>query len=373
MFQTIPTTSHNQQLLDPTWSAPVNISSSSGRAVNPIVIPCGLDAVHLLWEEHGRVCYAGRRDGHWCAPRSVATGQRPSAGLSADGVLHVVFSNDFAGRTNVFYINLANDVWSLPRLVSKTPGMSTFPSLAVDGDGVVHAVWADTSPGFSLIYHGWLGHSWLNEPLSNARGAAPQLTLDGAANLLHLAFQGSSISGAQREIFHLQGRTYDWSLPETISMSPGQESLGATIACAPDGMVHLAWQEHVGDQAHVRYASGRQGAWYPSQSVSDLAVDGREPRLAVTQERLLSLAWRTSDTIFYARRELPSGAWLPAQALVLNPGGLDGLTLAGAAGGELHLGWSGWESSSQRAVFHSEHGPWIRPRVFVPNVLVGRR
>lgn len=53
-----------------------------------------------------------------------------------------------------------------------------------------------------------------------------ELTLDGAANLLHLAFQGSSISGAEREIFHLQGRTYDWSLPETISMSPGQELLG---------------------------------------------------------------------------------------------------------------------------------------------------
>jgi hypothetical protein len=363
----------NQQLLDPTWSVPVNVSSSSGRAVNPVAIPGEPDTVHLLWEEHGRVCYAVRRGGQWAAPRSVATGQRPSAGLSADGVLHVVFSNDFAGRTNVFYVHLTGDVWSLPRLVSKTPGNSTFPSLAVDRTGVVHAVWADTSPGFSLIYHGWLQGSWLNEPLSNARGAAPQLALDGAADLLHLAYQGSSISGAQREIFHMQGCTYEWSLPENLSMSPGQESLGATIACAPDGTVHLAWQEQVANQAHIRTINGRQGAWHPSQPVSDLAVDGREPRLAITQARLLNLVWRTGDTLLYARRELPAGAWLAARSLVLNPGGLDGLTLAGAAGGELHLGWSGWESSSQRAVFHSEHGPWFRPKVFVPGVLVGQR
>lgn len=372
MFQTAPTSPRNQQLVDPTWSAPENVSSSTGRAVNPVVVPSA-DTVHLLWEEHGRVYHAVQRAGQWSAPRSVATGQRPSAGLSADGAVHVVFSNEFAGRYNVFYVAWANDVWSLPRLVSKTPGMSTFPSLAVDRAGVVHAVWADTSPGYSVIYHGWLQNTWLNEPLSNARGTAPTLALDGAAEVLHVAFQASGISNAQREILHMQGRKYEWSLPENISMSPEQESLGVTMACAPDGSTHLAWQEHVGNQAHIRYANGRQGAWYPPQPVSDLAVDGREPQIEVTQTRQLSLIWRTGDTIQGTRRELPGGEWLPTKPLVANPGGLDGLTLAGAPGGELHLAWSGWDSSSERAVFHSEHGPLTRPKVYVPSVLVGQR
>lgn len=372
MAQITPPPSYVQQLIDPTWSAPENVSSSAGRAVNPVVIP-DVDAVHLLWEENGRVHHAVQRAGQWSAPRSVATGQRPSAAVSSDGVLHLAFSNEFAGRYNVFYATWANDAWSLPRLVSKTPGMSTFPSLAVDRAGVVHAVWADTSPGFSVIYHGWLQNTWLNEPLSNARGTAPALALDGADDVVHIAYQASGISNAQREILHMQGRTYQWSLPENVSMSPEQESLGAAIACAPDGTTHLAWQEHAGNQAHIRHASGRLGAWYPSQPVSDLAVDGREPRLAVTQARHLSLIWRAGDTIHYTRRELPGGEWLPAMPLVSNSGGLDGLALAGAPGGELHLAWSGWDSVGERAAFYSGHGPLTRPKVYLPGILVGQR
>lgn len=30
------------------------------------------------------------------------------------------------------------------------------------------------------------------------------------------------------------------------------------MACAPDGSTHLAWQEHVGSKADIRYVSGQQ-------------------------------------------------------------------------------------------------------------------
>ncbi len=373
MFDAAPTSPHSQQTVNPPWSEAESISSSTGRAVNPVVVAGAGDAVHLLWEENGRVYHALRSAGQWTAPRAIATGQRPSAGVTADGALHVVFSNEFAGRYNIFYEVFANDVWSLPRLVSKTPGMSTFPALAVDRAGVVHAAWADTSPGFSVIYHGWLQGTWLNEPLRNARGAAPVLALDGATDDLHVAYQASGLSNGLREIYHLQGRTYEWSLPENISISPEQESLGVAMTCAPDGSTHLAWQEHSDDQAQIRYVSGRQAAWSAPQPVPSLSADAREPELALTQDRLLSLIWRETDTIAYSRRELPAGEWLPPKPLVVNSGGLGGLALAGAPAGDLHLAWCGWSASSERAVFYSQHGPLLRPQVFLPGVLVGGR
>lgn len=373
MFPTEPTSLPSQVLLNPAWSTPQAVSAPTGRAVTPVVIPGRDGVVHLLWEQNGRVHHAMRREDKWSTPRSVATGQQPAGGLTPDGALHAVFSNEFAGKHNIFHVAWVNGVWSLPRLVSKTPGMSSSPSLAVDRAGGVHAVWADTSPGFSVIYYGWLQNTWLNEPLSNARGAAPVLALDGADETLHVAYQASGVGAPQREIHHLQGRRYQWSLPENLSQSPNEESLEVAMACAPDGSVHLAWQEHVGEMAHIRYVSGRQGAWHAPQMVSDPAVDSREPRLAITQERQLSMVWRSSDTLHTVRRELPTGVWLPPRPLVMNAGGLDGQDLAGAPAGELHLTWSGWESNSQRAIFHSEHGPLNRPKVFLPGVVVGGR
>jgi hypothetical protein len=361
-----------QQMLDPSWSAPQNVSSSSGRAVNPEVIAGANSVVHLVWEDNDRIYHAVRRAGSWMQPQSIATGQRPAAGLTANGALHVVFSNEFSGRYNVFHAVWDNDVWSLPRLVSKTPGMSTFPSLAVDRAGVVHAVWADTSPGYSVIYHGWLTSTWLNEPLGNARGTAPVLALDGAVDELHLAYQASGINNGPREIYHLQGQTYIWTLPENISLSPDQESLSVAMVCAPNGSTHFAWQEHVGNTAHIRYVSGQRASWSAPQQVSAAGVDAREPALLVTQHSQLSLIWREQDVIAYCKRELNSGPWTQVQPLVSNPAGLGGVTMAGSPAGDLHLVWSAAASSNVRDIFHSQHAPLLEPKVYFPTVVIGR-
>ncbi len=367
-----PTSVRSQQTSDPGWSAPENVSSSTGRAINPLLVAGAGDVVHLLWEENNQIYHALRRGGQWTTPHSIATGQRPAADVTPDGALHVVFSSEFAGRYNVFYVAWSNDVWTLPRLVSKTPGMSTFPALAVDRAGQVHAAWADNSPGFSVIYHGWLDGTWLNEPLSNARGTAPVLRLDGAVNDLHLAYQATGINSGPREVFHLQGLRYQWSLPENISLSPGSESLGVAMVCAPDGTTHLAWQEHVGGTAHIRYAGGRQGQWSAPQVVSDLSADAREPALLVSQRNQLSLAWRQLDEVSYSRRELSSQQWTPPKPLVTNPNGLSGLALASAEQGDLYLAWSGWSSTSERDIYYSQHAPLVGPKIFLPGVVVRR-
>lgn len=46
--------------------------------------------------------------------------------------------------------------------------------------------------------------------------------------------------------------------------------------------------------------------------------------------------------------------------------------LAGSPGGEINLAWSGWSPGSERDIFFSQHGPLMRPKVYVPGVVVGR-
>lgn len=358
----------SQQLLDSTWSNPAIVSTASSRAVYPVIVADDRNRVHVFWEQDSRVYYAMRQNEQWSSPRSIGTGQHPSAGVTADGTVHVVYSNEFGGVFNVFYVALQNGVWSLPKLVSKTSGASTLPSLAVDASGMVHAVWADMTPGFSLIYHGWLQQTWLNEPMVNARGTAPFLMRDGTQQLLHLAYQGSGISSGPREIFHLQGSTYAWSLPENISMSAANESSSPALACDASGNTHLVWQEQQANRSHIRYVVGQRGGWSTPERISDDGVDARTPRVVVAGENQLQIAWRQGMTIAYRRRSIPEGQWNEITSIVTNSRGLGNPSLSSSPSGRLHIAWSGWTTFSDRAIYTSEHLPVIRSQMFLPNV-----
>ena len=362
--------SNTQQILDSAWSNPTIVSTSTSRAVYPVILAGDQDLIHVFWEQDSRVYHAMHLDHNWTNPRSIGTGQHPSAGLAADGTVHVVFSNEFAGVFNIFYVVLRNGVWSLPRLVSKTTGASTLPSLALDDTGKVHAVWADMTPGFSVIYHGWLEQTWLNEPLLNARGTAPVLTQDTKQRILHLAYLGSGTGGGPRDVFHLQGTTYTWSLPENISMSASNESSAAAMACDAAGNTHFVWQEQQGNRSHIRYVVGRRGGWSSPEPISDTGVDSRAPRVVVTQGRQVQVAWRQGTIISHRLRSMPDGPWRSTSNVVINSQGLGNPALSGDPSGQLHLAWSGWTTFSERAIYTSLCLPVVRPRVFLPDVQV---
>ena len=360
---------NEQQMLDPAWSSPTIVSTSTSRAGYPVILAGDQDLLHVFWEQESRVYHAMYLDHNWTSPRSIGTGQHPSAGLAADGTVHVVFSNEFAGVFNIFYVALRNGAWSLPRLVSKTTGASTLPSLAIDAAGKVHAVWADMTPGFSVIYHGWLEQTWLNEPLLNARGTAPVLIKDSVQRLLHLAYQGSGTGSGPREIFLLQGTTHSWSLPENISMSAINESSSAAMACDAAGTIHVVWREQQSNYSHIRYTFGRRGHWSSSERISDDGVDSRAPRVEVTQDNQVQVVWRQGTTIAYRRRSTPNGQWTSITNLVSNPRGLGNPALSGASDGHLYMAWGGWTTFSERAIYTSQRLPVVKPQVFLPNLL----
>ena len=357
-----------QKTLDTNWSNPVVVSASSAPATKPVILAGDQGLVHVLWEQDSRIYHALYQSGRWAGPQSIGTGQRPAASLAADGALHVVFSNEFGGVFNVFYVVLRNGNWTLPRLVSKTTGASTLPSLAVDSSGGIHAAWADTTPGFSVIYHGWLEETWLNEPLLNARGTAPALVHDSQQRQLHLAYQGSGISGGPREVFHAQGSTYAWSLPENISISANNESSAPAMACDAAGNTHLVWQEQQGNQSQVRYVSGHRGNWSASERISEAGVDARAPRVVVNQGSQAQVVWRQGNTIAYRRKSTPDTQWESVSALVTNSHGLGNPVIAGDPVGQLHLAWGSWTPYSDRAMFYSRRAAVLMPRIFIPHV-----
>lgn len=360
--------SPTQRVLSAGWSAPQNISSSPGASTNPVALTAADNTLHVLWEEDQRILHAARLNGEWSAPAAIATGQQPAASLADDGVVHVVYTNEFSGQFRVFYIQWQDGTWSLPRLVSKTTGLSALPSLAIDSEGVIHAVWADLTPGFSIIYHGWLEETWLNEPLHNARGTAPVLSHDPQGNALHVGWQSRGIGDGPYEVFHAQGTTYRWSLPENISVSPQNESVNAHLASDRQGVLHLVWQEHSESSVSIHYAAGREGNWTASEVISDQSVNAYGPVVLITHGNQLNVVWRQSNAVVYRRHAGGLDAWLPARVLVINDSGLDSVDLSSGSQGELHLVWSGWMGSTERDVFHCEHEPVLGAQVFLPHI-----
>lgn len=358
--------SSDHRLLSSGLSAPENLSRSPAPSLRPTLVVGPDDGTHVLWEEGDQVYYARSYGGSWSSPLAFATGQQPSAVLGRDGTLHVAFSNEFFGEVNVYYTYLRNGIWSLPYLVSRTSGLSAYPSIAADNSGALHVAWADRSPGHYVIYHGWLTSTWLYEPVPNARGIAPVLVSQPGSNTLHLAWQAPNVNDDLHEVYHSQGTTYGWSLPENISASPTSESVAVAMACDTAGIAHILWQEQSGGTSQVRYVGGRAGNWSNPERVSGQGVDAVEPAAAVSQGDQLNAVWREGNTLVYRRRAGSTGAWRPSKPLIANDGGLEDAAVATEQDGRFHMVWSAWVGATERDVFHSVGQPALPHQVFLP-------
>lgn len=366
-----------QNVLDPNWLPATNLSSSPGYSSHPVVLAGNNGVVHVLWQEDGRIMHAVRQNGQWLPPVEVARGGEPAAVLGPDGEVHLVFAKEFFNQWNVFYTRYEHGQWSLPILVSKTSGNSTLPDLTVDDAGVLHAVWADEKTGLNsgrkevAIYHGWLANTWLSREIPNARGSAPVITFDPQRKVLHVAWQSRGVGDGPWEVFHLQGITYEWSLPENISMSPDSESMNVSMVSDPMGITHVLWQEHTDRGVEIRYAYGGLGNWSPPEPVSNPDADAFKPAAQVTQQNQLSAVWQEGTVIAYRRKAGESNSWRPSSALVANAQGVGDVALAGDPAGNLHMAWSAWSAPGQRDVYYSGRGPLLTHKVYVPVAGIG--
>lgn len=367
------TSSSGHRLLSAGWSTPENVSASTTRhSAKPVVLVDHRGVTHVLWEEDNRIYYRQRVQDKWSRPEALITGMQPAAAIDSRGTLYVLYTSEFGNQLNIFSLRLVNNLWSLPRMVSRTRGASAFPAVTVDRQGVLHAVWADRTPGYSVIYHGWLEEDWLYEPLTNARGTAPALAADPSSGVLHIVWQAPHVSQTMHEVYHAQGATYTWSTPENISASPQTDSVGIAMACDQAGLTHLAWQELVGGRFEIRYANGQQGNWSTPETVSGREIEAVNPTMAVTHGNQLNLIWREGNTVVYRRRSGNDGSWRSSKPLIANDAGLEDLAVAADAEGTFHVVWTAWTGSAESDIFHSTGKPALGSQVFLPATAVNR-
>jgi hypothetical protein len=322
--------------------------------------------VHVLWEEGEDVYHSYRRSGFWSTPQRVATGERPSLVVDEEGVPHALFANEFGGNWEIYYVCWRYEVWSLPRNVSHTTGASGPPRIGLAPDGGLHAVWADTTPGYSVIYYGrQLGNYWVNNQIPSARGSAPALAIDSLGRV-HVTWQAQDTPFSVFDVFYSRWDGSDWSLPENISVNETAHSAICHLATDSEGTAYLVWEEQVDNLWQVLHSYGQVGYWSVPANVSHSGDECHLAQVVVTPQDYLHIVWSEGKTLRSCRKGARSADWFPSEEVTSNPLGLEDVSMAASPGGGVHAVWAGHVAGGQRDVFHGERPPALRHTVFVP-------
>lgn len=288
-----------------------------------------------------------------------------------------MWSNEFGGNFEIYYSHWTGQRWDWPRNVSSTSGVSLAPDIAVAPDGLIHVVWTDNTPGVPVIYHAWSsdGIVWSNFPVPSGDGEVPGLAVHSDGSV-HLVWQDLDEAGYY-DVLYSWWDGKDWSLPQNISDSFGDDSTLASIAVGQDGRVHLAWEEASQGQVDVYYSGGRGFSWSPSENVSQTAGNSYVPSTAVDAWGNVHVAWDEGDVIQSRVREAGLGDWLATETVAVNPNGVSEPALSIEAA-TIHATWAeqiapgDWDIFYNSRSFESSYWLYLPLVVTDPLISVGR-
>ncbi len=266
---------------DSHWSGAQAVPTGTGDCCEPALAVAG-EVLHAVWTRGRYLYHAYLSGGGWSKPIQVAVGGQAALATAPDDTVHCLFSAQMLGNTEIYHTSWDGAKWALPEVVSRTSGVSLYPALAAEGDGSLHATWADTTPGYSTTYYGRrVGVAWTSGPIPNGRGSHPALAIDSDGQI-YVAWQ-SRLPGTDRfEVFCAIRSNGAWALPEDVSDNSQCHSIYPSLAISAQGICHLTWQEDRGEVFAVRHADRYPNGWSVVSDISQSDADCRLPRCART-------------------------------------------------------------------------------------------
>jgi len=351
---------------DNPWSAGEPIPGARSGSREPALVTAG-ETPHLVWAQNKVIYHTYATAQGWTEPVKVASGEQPSLGVTPDGHVHCLFTNQFAGNYEIYHVAWDGNGWSLPQNVSRTSGASTHPALAVAPDGTLHAAWADTTPGYSVIYQGTRGDVfWSSVPIPNGRGSMPALAITPNGDL-YAAWQDRLTDTQRYDVFCSIYHAGTWSAPETVSDSPDAHSLRPQLATNVQGGCHMVWQEEAAGIYRVQHADRRPGGWAQPVDVSTGEADCRLPQIAACRQGFLETVWLEGKLLNHRVRPPDYDAsWWDPETANGDCQGLSDLALAITHAGKVHVVWCGFDDAGAQRLYHIQREPVFKHTVFVP-------
>jgi len=319
--------------------------------------------LHLIWMQNRALYHITRRGSVWSRPIRIAAGEQPTVVVGPDQRLHCLFSQQFAGSYEIYHLMWDGLAWSRPLLVSRTAGSSRWPALAVSGNGTLHAVWSDTTAGYSTIYYGCSHfggsaeqHLWFSQPIPSGRGSYPTVAVAPNGDI-YVAWQDRGV-GDRFAVFCTVFRDSTWSVPENVSADPDTHSIFPQITVDYRSTAHLIWRHEAAGLFQMSYSRRLPGGWTPPITLSPDGQDIRQSRIAITHLGRLRAFWTTGSIIAcmeYARIS-GSDAWawnrIDEDTVYRNCDNGD-LAVATDHGGRTHAVWTGWDAAGLSRLYYA--------------------
>lgn len=350
--------------LSASWQRGQHVARGAGFVSPALAAADG--RLHVVWQAGKAVVHSQLEATGWPPAERICGGAQPHACAGPGGDLHILFSNDFSGRFEIYHCVWNGRYWSLPLNISFTPGASWHAQLLFDAEGREHAVWEDHSPGYPMIYYGrrWQGWRWQGGAVPHAAGRRPAALFDGQGRL-HLAYQTGEDDLEKGDIYYTMLADGQWASPQLIS-SGEHPAAGVRLAIDDQDRVHAVWREQQPHQQAILYASGLPGQWVQPQPISPALLAGGPPGLAVAQGRFLHSVWPHTQALESAHCDLQQPAWQPPELAAAESAPIGDLALTVDAGGRAHVAWVRRLAGDETELCYGVRESVLPHRVFLP-------
>ncbi len=349
------------------WSINEEIPVAPAESGEPTSAMIG-ETLHLVWN-HNQVLHHAWRDANgWSQPTQIAYGEQPAL-VAAGDRLHCLFSTQFMRNYEIYHVAWDSAGWSMPVNVSCTYGASRHPVLALNGDGTLHAAWADTTPGYSTIYYGTRGATfWANRPVPSGRGIMPAIAA-AADGTVYIAWSDRRNDTGAYDVYCTVYCDNIWYPPESVSDSAAADSLHPQLAVDGRGVCHVIWGEDDGEACHIYHADRRPQGWARPVDVSQADAVPWSARLAINPQGFVHVFWSDGALLHHRIRPLAfDAAWRSDEIIISDSTEVSALSPTLSASRRAHLVWRGRDPAGTHHLFHSERAPFPAPGVFLPIV-----
>lgn len=316
------------------WTPPTNVSNSPGGSFRPAVAVGPDGSVHVVWHDdtpgNYEILYATKAPGgKWSAPINISNSSGssywPSMAVGADGSVHVAWHDDTSDNWEILSASRGPDgLWSPATDISGSEGTSFIPKLFVESDGLIDAVWQDnTSRNWDIFSASRPpGGPW-SAPLNISRSdgdSAPFAAAQSADSSLRVVWRESAPSGP-RLLSASKSPGGPWSAPEDVS-GPVGGSGPFLIGTGKDWSLYMLWDDStLGNQEVFFAGKAADDPWSPPINISESPDDSTLGGLATGADGSLHVVWQegppNQGDIFYSERfaEARDGGIAPPEGM----------------------------------------------------------
>jgi PKD domain len=200
------------------FSAPVNLSGTSGSTDNPRVSNDANGNIYIVWQDTTGssardIFFSASSNGGatFSAPQNLSGGLGdatfPQVAVDANNAVSVAWQLSAAGKNNIFAARSSDGMsFGAAQNLLNDSGRSTQVELVTDGNGDTDAVWVDTTPGVAQVFASQFANPKPKDQPPVARVAANQTVHATGPNGASVKLDGSASSDPDGDSL-----TYAWT------------------------------------------------------------------------------------------------------------------------------------------------------------------